>query len=104
MFPAGTCFDDFEVVPILVAKTVKEKQSLFTLLSVSSIPYCMECMTLGYPESWAVFPGNDKRDGWLRSAVKAHVTVCSGWAVSQSQASRGSRGGDRSPGLDWTGR
>lgn len=57
-------------------------------------------MILGYLESWAIFPGND-RDGWWRLAVQAHVTVCYGWAVDQSRGSN-IAGIERSPGLHWT--
>lgn len=49
-------------------------------------------MILGYLESRAIFPGNDKRDGLLRLAVQSHVTVCYGWAAGQSQGSKVERG------------
>lgn len=60
-------------------------------LSVSSIPHFGMC-DFGIPGITGYLSRKWQRDGCLRLAVQAHVTVCYGWAVGQSQGSKCSSG------------
>lgn len=65
--------------------------ALSVSVSVSSIPHFGMC-DFGIPGIMGHLSRKWQRDGWLRLAVQAHVTVCYGWAVGQSRGSKCSRG------------
>lgn len=65
--------------------------ALCVILPLCPIPHLGMC-DFGIPGIMGHLSRKWQRDGWLRLAVQARVTVCYGWALGQSQGSKCSFG------------